>query len=70
MLRCLARYANRALGIVAAPGDVVDYAPELEAHLLADAPGSWERLPERVVNRDRMARRAPVRKGASRGDQE
>jgi hypothetical protein len=72
-LRCTARYSNAGLGIAAATGDVVALGADLEAHLLADAPGCWEvATPEPVPDppdgppADRMVRRAgATRKGAA-----
>lgn len=67
MLTCTVRYINPTLGIVAEPGDVLDLAPDLEAHLLRDAPGCWERpAAVTVPARDRMVRNAGTRKGAAR----
>lgn len=70
-LRCTARYINAALGIAAATGDVVELGADLEAHLLADAPGCWEAAPEAAPAPpdgppvDRMVRRpGAARKGA------
>ena len=42
MLRCVARYSNRAYGIIAVPGDTIERDEDTEAHLLIDAPGCWE----------------------------
>lgn len=68
-LHCLARYGNRALGIDAKPGDVVEVDTETAALLQRDAPGCWSvDEPEDVVVEaldgppaDRMVRRGPGR---------
>ena len=72
MLKCVSKYRNVALRLYVEPGDLIrDLSDDMEALLLRDSPGSFERVIEskgldtppshRMVTREQVERKSSER---------